>query len=162
LYVFLQRFVFQSPAWGYYDADLAKVSPHVLIPERFALHLGTHLVSRYTHIEKAFITVELLRWTRIPVDNTGVNVEGQIPHGVANGHTHAFYRDGNDKRVIEVEVYHSIFICWAILLTNSKVDATAGKNRMVGRVMAGIKDLLGMLPFFPSFPKLNNFFVPSP
>jgi urate oxidase len=39
-------------------------------PERFALHLGTHLVSRYAHIHKAFITIEL-RWSRIPVYNTG-------------------------------------------------------------------------------------------
>jgi urate oxidase len=40
-------------------------------PERFALHLGTHLVSRYAHIHKAFITIEQLRWSRIPVYNTG-------------------------------------------------------------------------------------------
>lgn len=90
-------------------------------------------------------------------------MEGQVPLGVdVNGHTHAFYRDGDDKRVIEVEVYHPICIFWAIWITNSKVDATAGKNRMVGRVMAGIKDLLGMLPLFASTPKLNNPSVPSP
>lgn len=105
---------------------LAKVSPHVLIPERFALHLGTHLVSRYAHIKKAFITVEQLRWTRIKVDNTEVNLERQAPDGInANDHTHSFYRDGDDKRVIDVEV-----------------DATAGKNRIVAHVTAGIKDLL--------------------
>jgi len=105
---------------------LAKVSPHVLIPERFAVHLGTHLLSRYAHMKKAFITVEQLRWTRIPVNNVGVNLEGHVPHGIdAKGHSHAFYRDGNDKRVVDVEV-----------------DATAGKDQMVGRLTAGVKDLL--------------------
>jgi hypothetical protein len=39
-------------------SDLAKISPHVLHPERFALHLGTFLVSKYAHLSKAFITVE--------------------------------------------------------------------------------------------------------
>lgn len=75
--------------------DLAKVSPHVLNPERFALHLGTHLVSKYAHIHKAFITVEQLRWTRIPVDGE---------QGKAESHAHSFYRDGDDKRIAKVEV----------------------------------------------------------
>lgn len=98
---------------------LAKISPHVLVPEHFALHLGTHLVSRYAHIHKAFITVEQLRWTRIPINNT------QSPEGQAKGHTHSFYRDGDDKRVI-----------------NAEIDGTAGKDRLVGRVTSGISDLL--------------------
>jgi hypothetical protein len=38
--------------------DLAKISPHILIPERFALHLGVYFVSKYAHINKAFITIE--------------------------------------------------------------------------------------------------------
>lgn len=87
------------------DADLAKVSPHVLIPERFALHMGTHLVSRYAHIHKAFVTIEQLRWSRIPVsagEDTQPAKEGE------QGHTHAFYRDGDDKRVVHAEVrFHS-------------------------------------------------------
>ncbi|KAG6855373.1 hypothetical protein H0H87_003997, partial [Tephrocybe sp. NHM501043] len=98
---------------------LAKVSPHVLVPEFFALHLGTHIVSRYAHIHKAFVTVEQLRWSRIPVNNT------QSPEGEEKGHTHAFVRDGDDKRVVKVEV-----------------DATAGKDKLIGRVSAGISDLL--------------------
>ncbi|KAJ7664403.1 hypothetical protein DFH06DRAFT_1187675 [Mycena polygramma] len=69
---------------------LAKVSPHVLVPERFALHLGTHLVSKYAWIHKAFVTVEQLRWSRIPVS-------GQ-------DHPHSFIRDGDDKRTVSVEV----------------------------------------------------------
>ncbi|KAG6879121.1 hypothetical protein C0992_005008 [Termitomyces sp. T32_za158] len=98
---------------------LAKVSPHVLVPEYFALHLGTHIVSRYSHIHKVFITIEQLRWSRIPVNNT------QSPEGAAQGHTHSFLRDGDDKRVVKVEV-----------------DASAGKDKLIGRVSAGITDLL--------------------
>ncbi|RDB16404.1 Uricase [Hypsizygus marmoreus] len=92
---------------------LAKVSPHILNPERFALHLGTHLVSRYAHIHKAFVTVEQLRWSRIPVADE------------AKGHTHAFFRDGEDKRVVKVEV-----------------DGSAGKDKLIGRVQSGISELL--------------------
>ncbi|KAG6830229.1 hypothetical protein H0H92_001669 [Tricholoma furcatifolium] len=100
-------------------SDLAKVSPHILVPEYFALHLGTHFVSRYAHIHKAFITIEQLRWSRIAL---GSSVGAQ---GTDKGHPHAFLRDGDDKRVIKVEV-----------------DASAGKESFVGRVSAGISDLL--------------------
>ncbi|KAG1764311.1 hypothetical protein EDD22DRAFT_979069 [Suillus occidentalis] len=44
---------------------LAKISPHILSPERFALHLGTYLVSKYAHIHRAFVSLEKLRWSRI-------------------------------------------------------------------------------------------------
>ncbi|KAG7094961.1 hypothetical protein E1B28_005762 [Marasmius oreades] len=94
---------------------LAKVSPHVLIPERFALHLGVHLVSKYSHLHKAFITVEQLRWSRISVHNGSESKE----------HPYSFLRDGDEKRFVKVEV-----------------DASAGKNHLVGRVSAGITDLL--------------------
>ncbi|KAG6909535.1 hypothetical protein DXG01_016928 [Tephrocybe rancida] len=104
---------------------LAKVSPHILIPEHFALHLGTHLVSRYAHINKAFITIEQLRWSRISVNNS------QAPDGAEQGHSHAFLRDGEDKRIVKVEI-----------------DASAGKDKLLGRVSAGISDLLG--ESFPS------------
>jgi urate oxidase len=77
--------------------DLAKVSPHVLDPELFALHLGTHLVSKYSHIHKAFVRIEQLRWSRIAV--------GAEP---ADGHPHSFIRDGEDKRVTSVEVRNSL------------------------------------------------------
>ena len=59
-------------------------------PERFALHLGTYLVSKYAHIHKAFVTIEQLRWKR-------VDVRGQE-------HSHAFWRDGDEKREVNVEV----------------------------------------------------------
>ena len=73
-----------------YATDLAKTSPHVVHPERFALHLGTYLVSKYAHIHKAFVTVEQLKWKRI-------DVNGQE-------HKHSFWRDGDEKRVVQVEV----------------------------------------------------------
>lgn len=90
---------------------LAKTSPHILHPERFALHLGTYLVSKYSHMHKAFITIEQLRWKRI-------DVRGKE-------HSHAFWRDGDEKRIVEVVI-----------------DATNGKDKIVANVSAGIKDLL--------------------
>jgi len=93
----------------------AKTSPHILNPEIFALHLGTFFVSKYAHIHKAFITVEKLRWTRISVGASGQE----------EPHPHSFYRDGDDKRFTKVEV-----------------DASAGKDKLVGKVTSGITDLL--------------------
>jgi len=92
---------------------LAKVSPHILIPERFALHLGTHIVSKYAHIHKAFVDIEQLRWSRISVGKDG------------KPHPHSFLRDGDEKKVVKVEV-----------------DATAGKDGIQARVSAGLSDLL--------------------
>ncbi|KAL0945238.1 hypothetical protein HGRIS_000751 [Hohenbuehelia grisea] len=94
---------------------LAKVSPHVANPERFALHLGTHLVAKYAHIHKAFITIQQLRWSRIPVDASGQTTP----------HAHSFYRDGDEKRVTQVEV-----------------DASGGKGDITAKVTSGIADLL--------------------
>jgi len=90
----LKSFMRLSGSPSFPSSDLAKISPHILLPERFALHLGTHLVSRYAHIQKAFITIEQLRWSRLPA------AEG----GGAKGHPHSFIRDGDDKRVVNVEV----------------------------------------------------------
>ena len=53
-------------------------------------------MSKYAHLKKAFITIEQLRWQRIPI----AQGEGQDP----KPHSHAFYRDGDDKRTVEVEV----------------------------------------------------------
>lgn len=71
-------------------ADLAKISPHILSAERFGLHLATHLVSKYAHIHKAFVTIEQLRWARIMVDG--------------KPHNHSFLRDGDEKRIVKVIV----------------------------------------------------------
>ncbi|KAI9566947.1 hypothetical protein HD554DRAFT_1980782, partial [Boletus coccyginus] len=52
-------------------------------PGHFALHLGTHVLSKYAHVQKVFITIEQLHWSRI-------TVSGQDePH-----------RDGDDKRAV--------------------------------------------------------------
>ncbi|KJA25137.1 hypothetical protein HYPSUDRAFT_38099 [Hypholoma sublateritium FD-334 SS-4] len=107
---------------------LAKISPHILNAEKFALHLGTFFVSKYAHISKAFVTVEQLRWTRIQVPDNGKLVE----------HPHAFFRDGDDKRIVKVEV-----------------DGTAGKDKLVGKVVAGISDLLVLKSTGSAF---ENFF----
>jgi len=69
---------------------IAKTSPHVLSPELYALHLGTHFVTKYPHIHKAFIGVEQLKWSRIPV-------EGAL-------HKHSFVRDGEEKIVVNAEI----------------------------------------------------------
>lgn len=92
---------------------LAKISPHILNPERFALHLGTHIVSRYAHIHRAFITLEKLRWSRIALSAND------------HPHPHSFIRDGNDRQTVEVEV-----------------DASAGKDKLSAKVTSGITDLL--------------------
>jgi len=69
---------------------LAKSSPHVASPERFALHIASHVVQKYPHIHKAFVDIESLKWSRIPVQ--GVE------------HKHSFVRDGEEKRFTSVEV----------------------------------------------------------
>ncbi|KAH9962542.1 uricase [Lactifluus volemus] len=99
---------------------LAKVSPHVLDPARFALHLAAHLLARYAHLDKAWVTVEQLRWARI---GTGAGPASSD----AVGHKHAFWRDGADKRFVDVEV------------TRKSDD---GNDGAVARVAGGLKDLL--------------------
>lgn len=104
--------------WGGDGIDLAKVSPHILCAEKFALHIGTFFVSKYAHIHKAHVSIEQLKWSRIRVGNE----DGQV-----EDHSHAFLRDGEEKRMVKV-----------------LVDATAGKDKLIANVSAGISDLLGM------------------
>ncbi|KAG8896428.1 hypothetical protein FRB99_008893 [Tulasnella sp. 403] len=92
---------------------LAKTSPHVLSPALFALHIGLHFVTKYSHISKSVVTIEQLKWTRIAV---GKNAEP---------HKHSFVRDGDEKVIIKVEV-----------------DASEGKDKVKGSVIGGLKDLL--------------------
>jgi len=94
---------------------MAKVSPHVLVPELFAMHLGAFIVGKYAHIQKAFVDVEQLKWARIDV-----GAEGQ-----PRSHGHSFWRDGDEKRTASVEI-----------------DATAGKDKMTAEVTSGVADLL--------------------
>jgi len=89
----------------------AKESKNVLQPESFALELGTHFVKTYAHIYKAFIDITQLKWSRIPIDG--------------EPHPHSFQRDGDDKRIVSVEV-----------------DASQGKDKISAKVKSGIQDLL--------------------
>jgi len=92
---------------------LAKTSPYVLNPALFALHIGLHFVTKYDHLSKSVVTVEQLKWSRIPVG------DNKTPH------KHAFVRDGDEKVVVKVEV-----------------DASQGKDIIKGSVTTGLKDLL--------------------
>ena len=74
----------------------AKTSPHVATPELFAIHLASHMVTKYPHVKKAFVDIESLKWSRIPVQ--GVE------------HKHSFVRDGEEKRTTSVEV-SAIILC---------------------------------------------------
>jgi urate oxidase len=82
------------------------------------------LLSLYAHITAAFVTVEQLRWARI---NTGTGSDASA----SVGHKHAFWRDGTEKRVVEVEVAR-------------KSDDGDGAVA-VARVAGGLRDLLGAL-----------------
>lgn len=69
---------------------MAKQHP-ITPPEQFASILGTHFIETYKHIHSAHITVVQHRWTRMTVN-------GQP-------HPHSFYRDGNEKRLVQADVY---------------------------------------------------------
>lgn len=93
----------------------------MLDPARFALHLAVHLLARYAHLSATFVTVEQLRWARI-----GAAVGGGEAAGA--GHKHAFWRDGAEKRFVEVEVARK-----------------ENGDGAVARVSGGLNDLLGTL-----------------
>lgn len=56
----------------------------------FALHIGTHFVSRYDHIHKAHVDLTTHKWSRIPVDG--------------EPHKWSFVRDGDEKQTVSVVV----------------------------------------------------------
>lgn len=99
----------------------------MLDPARFALHVAVHLLARYAHLGSAFVTVEQLRWARIGVAAKGADE-------ATAGHKHAFWRDGAEKRFVEVELAR-------------KGDGDGA----VARVAAGLRDLLGAFCIFTSF-----------
>ncbi|KAF8828487.1 hypothetical protein HHX47_DHR3000306 [Lentinula edodes] len=92
------------------------------VPERFVVHLGTHIVSKYAHIHQAFVDIERLRWSRIVVG------KDRRPH------RHSFFRDGDEKRTVKV-----------------KVDGTAGKDKIQARARAVVNDLMGLKSSGSSF-----------
>ncbi|GAA5990323.1 hypothetical protein JCM10908_007318 [Rhodotorula pacifica] len=68
----------------------AKTSPYVLQPEKFALDLGLHFVTTYSHLSRCSVDIVQLKWSRI-------NVKGKA-------HKHSFVRDGDEKRTVSVVV----------------------------------------------------------
>ena len=68
---------------------MAKQNP-VHPPELFASILGTHFIETYKHIHTAHISVVQHRWTRMTIDG--------------KPHPHSFYRDGEEKRLVEAAV----------------------------------------------------------
>lgn len=112
----------------------AKTSPHVLVPELFALDLGVHFVTKYVrslpsslsssrltrpparahaqaHLHRCSVDVVQLKWSRIAVQG--------------KPHPWSFVRNGEDKRTASVVV-----------------DATQGKDKITATCKAGLKDLL--------------------
>jgi len=67
---------------------MAKQNP-VHPPELFASILSNHFVETYKHIHSAHVTVIQHRWTRM-------TIEGKP-------HPHSFFRDGNEKRVVQAD-----------------------------------------------------------
>ncbi|BGP58041.1 hypothetical protein JCM8202_001720 [Rhodotorula sphaerocarpa] len=67
-----------------------KTSPYVLQPEKFALDLGLHFVTTYSHLSRCSVDLVQLKWSRI-------NVKGKA-------HKHSFVRDGDEKRTVSVVV----------------------------------------------------------
>ena len=65
---------------------MAKQHP-VTPPELFASIVGTHFVETYKHIHSAIISVKMLRWSRMTVDE--------------KPHPHSFLRDGAETRNVE-------------------------------------------------------------
>jgi urate oxidase len=65
----------------------AKQNP-VHPPELFASILGNHFIQTYKHIHTAHISVVQHRWTRMTIDG--------------KPHPHSFFRDGNEKRMVQV------------------------------------------------------------
>ena len=68
----------------------------MLVPELFGLHLGAFLLGKYGHLHRAFVSVAQLRWQRISVDG--------------KAHPHSFWRDGDEKRVVEIEVSSALLL----------------------------------------------------
>jgi urate oxidase len=68
---------------------MAKKNP-VHPPELFASILGTHFIEKYKHIHTANIDIIQHRWTRMTIDG--------------KPHPHSFYRDGDEKRVVQARI----------------------------------------------------------
>jgi urate oxidase len=87
---------------------LAKRTPgnQILVPETFALVIAEHFLRTYKHIENVHIDIDLLKWTRITL-NDGPNgrasssgLTSTSPFDKSKQHPHSFIRDGNEKRFV--------------------------------------------------------------
>ncbi|RMZ91117.1 hypothetical protein DV736_g1640, partial [Chaetothyriales sp. CBS 134916] len=68
---------------------VAKQNP-IQPPELFASVLGSHFVETYKHIHTAHISIIQHKWTRMTIDG--------------KPHPHSFYRDGNEKILVNADV----------------------------------------------------------
>ncbi|KAL1631145.1 hypothetical protein SLS56_004534 [Neofusicoccum ribis] len=68
---------------------LAKQNP-VTPPELFASIVGTHFITKYSHIHAAHVKIVTHKWTRMTVDG--------------KPHPHSFLRDGEDIRTVEAVI----------------------------------------------------------
>jgi urate oxidase len=126
---FLENPFVSGPSAHGSSSVLAKTSPHVLSPEKFALHIGTFFASKYAHIHKVHVTVTQLRWSRITVNG--------------KEHKHSFYRDGDDRRVIKAVVSYKLMFNVALRTEyRSQIDATKGKHAITASLTSGLTDLL--------------------
>ncbi|KAF4306804.1 hypothetical protein SLS57_003171 [Botryosphaeria dothidea] len=68
---------------------LAKQNP-VTPPELFASIVGTHFITKYSHIHAAHVKIVTHKWTRMTIDG--------------KPHPHSFVRDGEDIRTVEAVI----------------------------------------------------------
>ncbi|RMZ81983.1 hypothetical protein DV737_g2336, partial [Chaetothyriales sp. CBS 132003] len=68
---------------------MAKQNP-IQPPELFASILGSHFVDTYKHIHTAHVSIIQHKWARMTVDG--------------KPHPHSFFRDGNDKVLVNADV----------------------------------------------------------
>ena len=97
----------------------------MLTPELFATHIGAFLLGKYTHLKRAHVEIERLKWSRIVLGEGKDEGEDTKDANVGHSHKHSFVRDGDEKHVVRVDV--------------SKRDDHA----LGVKLTAGIADLLG-------------------
>lgn len=88
---------------------LAKRTPgfQILVPETFAMIIAEHFLRTYKHIENVHIEIDLLKWSRITLNNeliggsaSSSGLTSTSPFDKSKQHPHSFIRDGNEKRFV--------------------------------------------------------------
>lgn len=88
--------------------------------ELFALHVGLFMIQKYAHLDRVFVDIERLKWSRI------------------GEHPHSFVRDGDEKSFVRVEASRSFiaiffpFIELFILLVGNQRLADAMRQKLTG------------------------------